>query len=211
MTPAMPAAREARDVRFNPNVTPVEAVRIEVGGCPFLFPRAIEARVAQVIQGKYDHPKLPDAPKVRRIIDIGAAVGEFACWAWTRWPNVWVDCYEASDAHRAFLRNNLPPGAAIVGTSVPDQASACKLPPCDVLRLDMNGGEADVIRGYPHRPNVVCFDWHLHKDRLEIEGTLSSWGLRCFHLFFKNPDLGHQVWVRSRAKWSEEKKGYELP
>jgi hypothetical protein len=192
-------------------VIPIDAVRIEVGGTPFTFPRSIEGSVAQVLKGKYDFGVLPDAPKVRRILDLGASVGDFACWAWFRWRNSWIDCYEPDRELRAFLMGNLPPGAAAYRTAVRDATAASLLPPCDLLKLDVGGGEAEVLRGYQHRPSIVSFDWHLDQDRLDIEKTLASWGLRCFKIIFKNPDLGHETWVRSRAVWNEKERAYALP
>jgi hypothetical protein len=190
---------------------PVEAVKLEVGGLPFLFPRSIEERVAEVMRGKYHYGVLPDPPKVRRIVDITAGVGDFACWAWRQWPNAWIECYEPDPVLRKFLELNLPPGAAVHSVDAKELGVAGDLPPCDVLRLDAGGGEADILRGYRHVPSIVCFQWNRDTDRLDIERILSSWGLRCFRISFKNVDVGHEVWVRSRAVWNYAKKGYEVP
>ena len=191
---------------------PGEAVLLEVGGAPFLFPRRIEERVALVFRGKYDFGTLPDMPKARRMLDLGAEVGQFACWAWRRWRgSAWVDCYESNPDLHAFLKHNLPPGGAMHPTPVRDSAASAALPACDVLKLEADGNEAAVLRGYRYQPSVVCFEWHREQDRLEIEQTLASWGLRCFRLAFKHADYGHQTWVRSAAIWSDQKNGFVLP
>lgn len=194
-----------------PGGAPIPSVQIDVGGAPFLFPQTTEPRVAEVLRGKYNHPSLPDHPTVRRIVDVRAGVGDFACWAWNRWRNAWIECYEPDVDLVMFLRHNLPPGAAVHPGDVTDPQTMAALPSCDVLRLDVGGGEADLLRAYPHRPAIVCFDWHSQQDRLEMEGTLSSWGLRCFRITFHHTDLGHQVWVRSRATWNPARMRYELP
>ncbi|HEY1696509.1 MAG TPA: hypothetical protein VGG39_30315 [Polyangiaceae bacterium] len=189
----------------------IESIKMEVGGAPFLFPREIEAKVAEVLQGKYDYGHLPDAPKVRRILDLRAGVGAFALWAWHRWRNSWVECYEPDPDTQMFLRHNLPPGGAVHPLDVRDPGVVSALPPCDVIRLDAGGGEADLLKGYGHQPSIVCFEWHRQEDRLQMEATLSSWGLRCFKLSFKHADLGHAAWVRSKAVWNTKRKAYRLP
>jgi hypothetical protein len=188
-----------------------DAILLEVGSKPFLFPRRIEERVALVLRGKHDVGVLPDAPPVRRILDIGAGVGDFACWAWKRWGPAWVDCYESDPVLLPFLGHNLPPGAAIRPEAIKDAAAAAKLPPCDVLRVEGVGNEAEILRGYRHRPGIVCVEWNRDEDRRDFESTLSSWGLRCFRIAFKHTDFGHETWVRSKAIWNEEKKGFVLP
>ncbi len=191
---------------------PGEVVLHEIGGTPFLFPRRIEERVAHVLRGKYDFGILPDCQKARRILDVGAGVGEFACWAWRRWRGgAWIECYETDPALLPFLRHNLPPGAAVHPVSIKDAKAAATLPPCDVLKLETGGSEVEVLQGYAHRPSVVCVEWHREQDRLQVENLLSSWGLRCFRLAFKHPGFGYEVWARSDANWSDDKKAYMLP
>jgi hypothetical protein len=192
-------------------MTSIDAVELEVGGTLFTLPQRVEVSASDVFKGKYEYGVVPDVPRIRRILDLGAGVGAFACWAWGRWRNSWIDCYETDPELLPFLRANLPPGAMAHDTAIKDAAASSLLARCDVLMLDVGGNEADVLRGYRHRPSVVCFEWHREQDRLDIESTLDSWGLRCFGIHFKEPDLGHQVWLRSRAVWSTDKKAYQLP
>jgi hypothetical protein len=199
------------DPALAPPADPKATVVVHVGGAPYLIPRRLETRSAEILKGKYDFGGLPDVPRARRVVDVRAGIGDFACWAWSRWRNVWVECYEPDPDLRAFLLHNLPPGGAVHADSIDDAASAASLPACDVLMLDAGGNEADILRGYKHRASVVCFEWHRAEDRLPIEQTLASWGLRCFRIAFRNPDLGHEVWVRSRAVWDVDKKAWVLP
>ena len=51
---------------------------------------------------------------VRRVLDIGAGVGEFALWASSRWPGCWVDCIEWQSLAQSALRENVPLGTAVI-------------------------------------------------------------------------------------------------
>lgn len=191
---------------------PGEAVLLKIAGTPFLFPRRIEERVAQVMQGKYDFGRVPDCERVRRILDVGAGVGEFACWAWVRWRgSVWIECYEADEELQPFLKHNLTPGGVVHPVAIKSSEAASKLPACDVLKLETGGHEVEILRGYAHRPSVVCVEWHGEENRLEVEKLLTSWGMRCFRLLLRHPGYGHGIWARSKAIWSDEQKGFVLP
>jgi hypothetical protein len=202
------------DIQIGPapaRADPEATVLVHVGGAPYLIPRRLESRSAEILRGKYDFGFLPDLPPARRVVDVRAGVGDFACWVWSKWRNVWLECYEPDAELRKLLAHNVPPGGAVHAVEIGDATAAASLPPCDVLMLDAGGNEADILRGYKHRANAVFFEWHRAEDRLEIEQTLASWGLRCFKLAFRHPDLGHEVWVRSRAVWNAEKKAFVLP
>ena len=55
---------------------------------------------------EYDIPGLElETPFV---LDIGANIGAFACWALERWPGAEVNCYEPVPANFDMLRQNVP-------------------------------------------------------------------------------------------------------
>lgn len=166
------------------------------GRWPFAVPPILLAEARAVLGGKYDHPVMP-ARRPRRVIDFGAGVGAYACWAWRKYyGEVFIDCYEQRDSLRELCAFNAPPGAMMHGITDP----VC-LPPVDVLRVAV----ADYLMGYPHLDvvGVVAFDWSREDDRAAAESRLASAGLRCFKLVFERPDKGHEVWVRSGAQFDD--------
>lgn len=69
---------------------------------------------AALIKGERGYEPGPNEPEVKRILDLGANVGEFAVWARLRWPYAWVTCYEPDDAKRAICQLNVPPGTRVI-------------------------------------------------------------------------------------------------
>lgn len=119
--------------------------QIEYGRIPFIVPPDVEARVRAVWCGAYPvrHPKEKD---VRRVLDIGAGCGEFAVWAWRRWPNCWIDCIESDPMERKALYENIPPGAKVIDSPGGDVSSAEAMLWGQPLRAEINAGTYDVVR-----------------------------------------------------------------
>lgn len=84
---------------------------------PFLFQPERESYVASIFRGgRYALPSIQKAPhlRVRRVLDIGAGEGAFACWAYAQWPGCWVDLIEYDEERASLARHNMPPGARIL-------------------------------------------------------------------------------------------------
>jgi FkbM family methyltransferase len=60
-----------------------------------------------------------------------------------------------------------------------------KLPPCDVLKIDCEGSEADVLANYQHFTSVKCVMYEFHNEKLMNLCSLycRRAGLRMVHLF----------------------------
>ncbi len=86
------------------------------------------------------------------------------------------------------------------------------LPPCDLLKLDCEGCEAEIIGAYSHWPTVhMCmFEWHIESERIGLETMLRAHGLRCFKIRFDRATLGQEVWIRSSCRWDEREGRYVL-
>jgi len=59
----------------------------------------------------------------------------------------------------------------------PMQAEAIhpkELPPCEVLKLDTEGGELPILQHYKHKPSVILVEAHCEKDRQKIERYLDA-------------------------------------
>lgn len=78
-------------------------------------PRARVALVSSVLSGRYDASRDPvrDA-KARRVLDIGAGVGEFAWYAAKRWERCWIDCWEPDPELREVLEAQGPAGMRVI-------------------------------------------------------------------------------------------------
>jgi FkbM family methyltransferase len=80
--------------------------------------------VRKVLGGEYEFPILPDAPPVRRALDIGSSVGAFACWIFKRCGRaVYVDCYEPLPPAADICELNLPPGGKVHRVAVTTKAT----------------------------------------------------------------------------------------
>jgi FkbM family methyltransferase len=75
------------------------------------------------------------------------------------------------------------------------------LPQADLIKVDVEGGEIDILAAYPFlgEVGVVMFEWHREADRPQLEALMASAGLRLFKSVHESVDIGLQVWVRSRA------------
>ena len=83
---------------------------------PFLFLPERESAVASILGGGRYHEATQAAVHVavRRVLDLGAAEGAFANWAFVRWPNCWIDMVENDETNRELARRNAPPGAVLL-------------------------------------------------------------------------------------------------
>lgn len=186
-----------------------------------------------MLGGEYDYAVVPDHLPVRHVLDIGANVGAFACWAYKRY-GVFIDCYEPLPGAALLCRDNAPPGCVVHEVAVTTQPGPVKLyvgsdwgftsqdptlnprsgevvevpvldprelPPTDVIKVDIEGGEIDVLENYPHLHKVAAcmFEWHREQDRSQLEAICTRAGLRLFKSVHDCVSMGLQVWVRSRA------------
>ena len=67
-------------------------------------PPSMRYHAEKVFSGEYDLPYQHPNPV---ILDIGANIGSFAIWAYHRWPNCMVHCYEPLPDNFAMLEKNL--------------------------------------------------------------------------------------------------------
>lgn len=110
--------------------TDIQTIQIE--GFPFKYPKNLEGCVRGVLEGEYAFPKLPDAPPIKRILDLGANVGAFAIWAHAQWPEAEILCYEPHpDAFKLLEENTDHLGSLVrlhnVAIVTDPQASHVKL------------------------------------------------------------------------------------
>lgn len=141
---------------------------------------------SQVFAGEYDHAQLPTG--VATILDIGCGWGAFAVWALTKWPQADLVGYDPHEEASRYFKHNAPWArhelAAVtleehplygVGfewgsghtagrtDGLPVRAvHPIDLPPCDVMKIDAEGVEADVLLHYPHLTGVktLLLEWH---------------------------------------------------
>lgn len=115
-----------------------------------------------------------------------------------------VDLHLGPEGHRGF--NSIMPSA--VGymwhersIRVPAVLSS-QLPECDVLKVDAEGIEARVFGHYLHLEKVWCvaYEWHSEKLRQVCENILQKVGLTMVWGHTQDPDMGEQVWCRTKAR-----------
>lgn len=95
---------------------PLEIAQVQYGptdSVEFYYPKELYNCAMKVLRGEYEHPSLPDYPKVRRVLDIGGNIGAFAVWAYVKWPGCWIDSYEPNGGACEIYRRNAPPGAKV--------------------------------------------------------------------------------------------------
>jgi FkbM family methyltransferase len=80
---------------------------------PFHFPQSLTACVTKVLSGEYNYPVMPDEPRIRRVLDIGANVGAAAAWMYKRYKTPWIECYEPHPGAAELCEKNAPPGARV--------------------------------------------------------------------------------------------------
>lgn len=168
-------------------------------------PDTMRGHVQKVLDGEYDIAGIPE-PKV--ILDIGANVGSFAVWAHLRWPKAHIHCYEPSKENYELLAKNVDFATlhpkAVTGTSDPllyhgpnncgehsiilaynsEDYEVVKslppsfLPPAQFLKIDTEGCEVEILKGYRHWHEViaVALEWHSQEDLFTICGLLASKG-----------------------------------
>lgn len=158
------------------------------------------ARAAEILEGRYELPVIPDMVDARRILDIGAGIGAFAAWCHYLWPHAWIDCYERNEERAGYCSQNAPPGTRVHVEHVTRETVA-GMPRADVVRV---AGLSVVwlLHHYPHLDQVGCviFEWRNDYDRLVAARHLTPIGLR--PVGSRVDDLGHgcEVWLRTRAE-----------
>jgi len=224
---------------------PLETARVQYGpndSVEFYYPKELYNCAMKVLRGEYEHPMLPDYPKVNRVLDIGGNIGAFAMWSYVKWPGCWVDSYEPNGGACEIYKRNAPPGAKVHQFAVTVKPSAklyiggdwgwssiiqglnpheehsvdvpvlhpSELPSCDVLKVDAEGVELEIVENYRHFSNIkiFMFEWHIERDRIEIEKVLIDKGLRCFRSAMDRVNLGQEIWIRSNAVWNEKQSRY---
>lgn len=70
-----------------------------------IIPRDMFFSTLEIFRGVYDVPLDFKTPPV--VLDIGACIGAFACWANQRWPGCLVHCFEPVPASAALLEENV--------------------------------------------------------------------------------------------------------
>jgi hypothetical protein len=122
---------------------------------PFTFFREREPYVRSIVSGRrYALPSIQDAKhKVRRVLDIGAGEGAFACWAYVQWPGCWVDMLEYDDELRPLAALNAPPGAKVL------EGGDLVIAHYDVVRLaswaHLGEGRAALLRAVENVPILI--------------------------------------------------------
>ena len=59
---------------------------------------------------------IPEGFVPRRVLDLGAQEGAFACWAARRFPRAWIDLEEPDPELRGLAMENAPPGTKAIST-----------------------------------------------------------------------------------------------
>jgi hypothetical protein len=208
------------------------------GQWPFAYPPALAASVSAILKGEWDYAPLPDNPHPRRMLDIGAGCGAFACWAFKRYAGeVFIECYEPHPELAKLCAVNAPPGSRTHAVAVTSRPSPVKLrdaldwerasfessgqievptlhprdlPPTDVLKCDARG-DLDVLSNYQHlaTTQIVMLRWRREGERAAMEKLCADAGLRLFKSTHMHVSSGLQVWIRSRAVWNAER--YVMP
>jgi len=159
--------------------------------------------------GEYEHPDLPK-DGIQRVLDIGAGWGAFTVWARRRWPGIkQIDCYDPHALGCKFVAVN-DPRARVHQVAVTSQPSARisigqdwgassthfnrgdgvsvpvvhprDLSPCDMLKVDAEGVEAEILAEYPTLSStpIVTYEWHTPALREECRAICARrGGLRC--------------------------------
>jgi hypothetical protein len=72
------------------------------------------------------------------------------------------------------------------------------LPPCDVLKADIEGAEVELLEHYPHLDvcKAVLVEFHGPARRTQVHVLLSEAGFRCVKQPGGDADYGPMVWVR---------------
>ena len=179
-----------------------------------------------IAPGEYDHPELP-TDGVYVVLDIGAGWGAFAVWAAKRWPGVAILAYEPhEEAAQLCLRNTINMNCVVFGSAVTTDKGAvlngCEdwgawrthneksgrivptihpaaLPPCDVIKIDCEGCEAEVLGHYGHweRVRAVLWEFHTPDLRKECRDILLARGFRPLAETPEERGYGPNVWVRA--------------
>jgi len=204
---------------------------------PFLIPSSpqntrdhVLELTQQVFAGEYFHPELPK--DIEDIVDVGSGWGAFAVWAKAKWPEASLECYEPHDAAADLCEANVAPFATlhrVAVTSEPKPLFAAawdwgsarlnqdgkpvaalhpeNLPPCDLLKLDCEGSEADILAAYAGSTEedenllagcrAVLVEWHSPELKLRCDAILKAkTKLRCVQAAPVERGYGVSIWTR---------------
>jgi FkbM family methyltransferase len=131
-----------------------------------------------------------------------------------RGPDGMVPLWRGPNGHYGYNTTN--PGATGNPCSGAVQVHGMfphALPPCDVLKLDIEGPELGVLHEYHllSRVSWVILEWHIESERTECEERLAAAGLRCVWGRWLDVAAGLQTWARTRARMNRGTWQYELP
>jgi FkbM family methyltransferase len=87
------------------------------------------------------------------------------------------------------------------------------LPPADVLKVDAEGVELEVLRGYLHWDSLrlVMFEWHRERDFMELNALCEDKGLRLIRCTHDRINLGQCIWARTAVEYDHRTDSYVLP
>ena len=93
------------------------------GAAPIYVPHDGYDDVASLMRGERGLMRDPgNEVEVRRVLDLGSNVGEFAVFCRLRFPYAWVDCVETNDERRAVCEMNAPAGTRVYPNFAPVRA-----------------------------------------------------------------------------------------
>jgi FkbM family methyltransferase len=124
-----------------------------------------------------------------------------------------ADLYRGPNGHYGYntidARTGNPHGPLTVSVK---RVHPRDLPPCDVLKLDIEGPELEALQHYPHLAGVwwVVLEWHIEHERRACEQILVDSGLRAVWGRWLDAAAGLQTWARTRARVNRGAWRYEL-
>ena len=161
------------------------------------------------VSDEYEHPDLP-RDGIKRVLDIGAGWGAFASWVRKRWPGIEsLDCYDphalgcgfvSANDRKARVHNAAVTARPAARIHVGEDWGASsthfndgrgvevrvihprELPPCDMLKIDAEGVEAEILSEYPALggARIVAYEWHTPALRAECRAICERrGGMRC--------------------------------
>lgn len=107
----MPVEHTIERMDNRPAVTPLH---LWPGAAPLYTPKECEKDVVSLLKEERALMFEPGEPFVRRVLDLGANVGEFALFCRYRWPYAWVDCVEEDAEKCALCTLNGPTGTRVL-------------------------------------------------------------------------------------------------
>jgi hypothetical protein len=115
----------------------IEEIALDPAGkTRFRYPAERAEWCKLALSGMRYETLLPSGFTARRILDLGAQEGAFACWAARRFPRAWVDLVEEDPELRALATENMPPGAKVL--SIETGAARIRFEDYQLVRVGMN-------------------------------------------------------------------------